>query len=309
MSNINIGHKHSTYADVLPLIWNRFENSGYVTLFAEDSAKHGIFNEYSNGFEAPPTDHYMRPYWLAVEEHNELNSACYTGHTQTLDYVENFFYKYENIPKIAFTLLHATSLNEMTNELFLMLTRMKTHGVLDKTILLLMTGHTFKPYVTYSIEEKLRQRLPLAAFKFPPKFQSTHEEWISNIWINTGRLTTPYDLFHTLNHLLGDAYKSKTVPKRMIGQTLFEVVPHNRTCRSEGIDLDICSCVHWKQEQSDGAKVQKLAKEVVDAMNGMMAEYSDVCDKFTYGGVIDVKTVYRREKVRFNIMYTTMGIF
>ena len=51
----------------LELLWNEFDNHGYMTLYAEDHPTTNTFNERFHGFEIPPTAHYMRPFWLAAE--------------------------------------------------------------------------------------------------------------------------------------------------------------------------------------------------------------------------------------------------
>ena len=55
----------SVFVDALPFIWNKFEMSGYVTLYAEERPDIHTFNLRLNGFENLPVDRYMRPFWLA----------------------------------------------------------------------------------------------------------------------------------------------------------------------------------------------------------------------------------------------------
>jgi hypothetical protein len=50
--------------DEYPLVWNDYKEQGYATLFAEDEPSIATFNLRFTGFQEPPTDHYMRPFWL-----------------------------------------------------------------------------------------------------------------------------------------------------------------------------------------------------------------------------------------------------
>lgn len=54
----------------MKLLWNAYDSHGYMTLYAEDNPATNTFNERFHGFEASPTAHYMRPFWLAAESRN-----------------------------------------------------------------------------------------------------------------------------------------------------------------------------------------------------------------------------------------------
>lgn len=60
----------------LDMIWTEYDNDGYVTLYAEDSPKTNTFNTRFHGFEMPPTTHYMRPFWLAVDQDKQSDGYC-----------------------------------------------------------------------------------------------------------------------------------------------------------------------------------------------------------------------------------------
>lgn len=70
LPEVRRGHVDSHYVDIYPFIWNKMEQSGYVTLYAEDAPALGTFQLRFNGFEQQPTDHYMRPFWQAALESN-----------------------------------------------------------------------------------------------------------------------------------------------------------------------------------------------------------------------------------------------
>lgn len=82
--------------DDLPAVWKNFSQHGYVTMFAEDHPKYTAFNYNAQGFKKPPTDYYMRPFWLAMEQQKKLISRdhrCYghlPKHKFLLKYLEEF---------------------------------------------------------------------------------------------------------------------------------------------------------------------------------------------------------------------------
>jgi hypothetical protein len=55
----------SQYIDGWPWIFQDLEKSGYATLYAEDEPLLGAFQLRLKGWNEQPTNHYMRPFWLA----------------------------------------------------------------------------------------------------------------------------------------------------------------------------------------------------------------------------------------------------
>ena len=94
--------------DVYPLIWKDFNESGYVTLFGEDSPEMSVFSLRFTGFDKPPVDHYMRPFWLAASKSTIWKKSiryCIGNkakHQYTFDYMKDLFDKYPRVPKFAF---------------------------------------------------------------------------------------------------------------------------------------------------------------------------------------------------------------
>ena len=92
-------------------IFKEYKKKGYATLFTEDDPGIATFNYRLEGLSSPPTDHYARNFWLALEEHNydkEQSSFCIGAqaiHNLTLGYIESFMEAYPNRPKFAFGIL------------------------------------------------------------------------------------------------------------------------------------------------------------------------------------------------------------
>lgn len=106
----------STYVNSYPFIWKEYQKAGYVrslslkktlkiiisdfkaTAFNEDEPKIGTFSYRLNGFsKEPPTDHYMRTYYLAIENdlsnYKKLCVGSVPKHKVMLEYTKDFIGK------------------------------------------------------------------------------------------------------------------------------------------------------------------------------------------------------------------------
>lgn len=76
-------------------LWDDFKDANYSTAFAEDAMQIATFNYYNTGFIKPPTDYYLRPFALAVEQHlkvvydNPWNAKC-VGYQHYADFVYQY---------------------------------------------------------------------------------------------------------------------------------------------------------------------------------------------------------------------------
>lgn len=82
--------KDSSFVNVYPFLFNEYERSGYVTSFNEDLPDFGTFSYRLNGFNEQPTTHYMRPFYLALQQelfrHKRLCVGDTPRHQVMLDY-------------------------------------------------------------------------------------------------------------------------------------------------------------------------------------------------------------------------------
>src|SRR5699024_265572 len=62
--------------DEVPLIWKQFSREGYLTTFLEDMPDYGFFY-WRGGFEKQPTDYFLTPTNLAINEELYYTSTCY----------------------------------------------------------------------------------------------------------------------------------------------------------------------------------------------------------------------------------------
>lgn len=300
----------STYVDTYPLIWNKFEQAGYVTMFAEDMPEIGTFNLRFNGFEQVPTDHYMRPFWQAVVEsslHEESSPHCLGGvakHTYMLNYTRDFMASYSGVPKFAFTffgdLTHADNnpAEYADQDVVDVLEQLRRAGHLDNTVVLVLGDHGARYSVVRStVQGKLEERLPMMALAFPKWFQEKYPNNIKHLQQNADCLTTPFDIYETLRDLHSTYRLSEKPSPHSRGLSLLREIPINRTCSSAGIPLHWCTCLHWRELDVNSSIIQKVTALVIDHLNKLIYNQMDICHQLLLKSVQDARVIMPNEKV------------
>ncbi|KAL8597492.1 hypothetical protein ACOMHN_047719 [Nucella lapillus] len=242
-----------------PFIWKKFRQQGYATLFAEDAPMNSIFNTGFYGFGDSPTDHYMRPFWQAVwgsEIHRNSPSFC-TGdsanHRYTLRYVEDFFEKYRNVSRFAFTffqeLSKPTSINPVQHldaDMVRFFQSLKKKKLLEDTVVMVFSDRGMYGYLMQeTVLAKMEERLPMMAVSIPQHFQTRHPQAYVNLIQNAHRLTTPFDIHETLLDILDPSRLSYRPPEENNTEvmSLFEDILVDRKCQECRIPLHWCTCM------------------------------------------------------------------
>jgi hypothetical protein len=152
-----IAHKLSvyrpTYFDDIPLAWDSFRASGYVTMYNEDAPDVSVFNFHASGFKYQPTDYYVRPFWLAMDSVNSFeskDSLCYGNtpkHMYLLDYIEQFAARMHSHRYFAFTYLTYLSHDDLNqvqvadSDFEKMFLKMQLEGHLNNTVVVVLGDH------------------------------------------------------------------------------------------------------------------------------------------------------------------------
>ncbi|XP_073832590.1 uncharacterized protein isoform X2 [Musca autumnalis] len=196
-----------------PLIWKDYEEHGYITSFNEDLPNVGTFTYRMKGFETQPVHHYLRTYYLEVDNILSSSSPHCAGHTPghmvMLDYTKNFMAKYCDTPRFVFSFhgdLSHDSINLIEladDDVVAWFEDLQHKKLLDNTILIFMADHGNRfSDVRSTLQGKQEERLPFFSFTFPESFKKRFPQEYGNFVENSGRLTTPYDIHATLKHIL-----------------------------------------------------------------------------------------------------------
>lgn len=222
-----VGGEHANFIDALPFVWNKFEQAGYVTLYAEDGLAAGgdTFHTDFHGFEQPPVHHYMRSFWLALSDLQAENTTRLHGCLGVLpeyEYVFRYVKQFlsiantsratgypAHIPRFAFAFVSGsaesdpTSLSRFDDDLSTWLEELEWSGVLKRTAVVVVGDHgpSYGPR-RQTMLGKTEERLPLFVVTVPTSFAERHSAMMKNLAKNRDRLVTPLDVHQTLLALL-----------------------------------------------------------------------------------------------------------
>ncbi|EDO44909.1 predicted protein, partial [Nematostella vectensis] len=295
-------------------IFRDYAERGYVTMFSEDSPGLGTFNYRLKGFRHPPTDHYGRYFWLEANKYDK-NDYC-TGnkatHKLTMDYLYSLFNAYPKNPKFAFLLFSALvhdNLNTLgygDEDTYFLLKRMEKDFFLDETIVIIFGdhGHRFGPF-RKTLQGKLEERLPHMSITFPKSFPLKYPHLYENIKRNSNYLTTPFDMYATLQHILTYPFPPAGIKT---GQSLFQPIePLNRTCKSAGVEDHWCTCLDFEKVSTKSELVKSIAIFAVGHINKLLdfdARVKRLCRKLTLGEIkVALREMPNEKLQKFKMSY------
>lgn len=268
------------------VIWDRFRTQGYITAYAEDLVQFNTFNYYRLGFSEPPTDIYLRPYFIASEDlpytYKKFSHYCSgpeNSGERIMNAAKDFMTTFKDYPKFGLffmvTFSHsdislASSMDKKVAEFL-----GEIYNNLDQnTILILFSDHGFR-YGNFRFTNAgwLEERLPFIFVHFPEKFKRDHPLKYRNFQINTQRLTNPFDIYMTLQdilHLDNTSYQIKPSEACPKCHTLFQEVDENRTCKDAAIEDHWCLCSALTEANSKSKIVQDAAKFIIYKVNQLI---------------------------------------
>ncbi|KAF2882027.1 hypothetical protein ILUMI_24152 [Ignelater luminosus] len=294
----------TNYVNVYPFIWNEYKDAGYVTGFLEDVPNLGTFTYRLRGFNEPPTDHYMRPYYIATLKEwargPRLCAGSIPRHKVMMDHIKHFFSAYKEKPKFIFG-FHGELSHDSYNlvgvaddDLLQFLKDLNESGALHDTLLILMAdhGHRFAD-IRNTIQGKQEERLPFFSFTFPQWFKKEHKQAYENFVGNINKLTTPFDIFATLKSVLHyDSSETANLEHRSL--SLFTKVPSERSCAHAYIEPHWCACLEWNSVPLSEPLVQQLGNVLVNTLNNYTSTHRHLC------AVLSVSQIFWVTKTRPN---------
>lgn len=180
------------------------------------------------------------------------------------------------------------------NDLLNFMKDFKNKGYLENSLLIVMGDHGWR-YGKFrqTIQGKLEERLPLFTMIFPEWFKRKYPELDKTLKINTHRLTSWYDVYATLNHIL--VYPKE--PQGLVnGKSLLTEIPAVRSCKDAHIPSHWCPCLQWTPVDQRHDHVHRAVLETVRHINELNSRETLAarhCEKLTLGEVkhSEVETV------------------
>jgi hypothetical protein len=242
------------------------------------------------GFREQPVDHYGRPFYLVAESMRTSKPYCFGSISRLqsmLNWIRDLFDMYPSQPKFSF-IFHSQYSHDSNNnlpfgddELVEFLQLMNKNGYFDNTMFILMSDHgaRFSSLLRETYQGKLEERLPFISIRMPKKFQDKYPQLMYNLRLNSHRLTTPFDLHETFEHLFefhsSDSYQSKTNRS----YSLFQLIPENRTCLQADVEQHWCACLNWNDISINQPIIQQLGKQTIEFLNNFVSDYKNQCTK------------------------------
>lgn len=267
----------SNHQDVLPFIWNTYEDIGYVTMFQQDCPKIGLFNFGKKGFRDVPTGFYGRPFWLKYYEIKKNMYRCFhrvPTYRTWFDLLEDFLknmnsFSNKQTPYFTFNFLTEythdnTAIPPKLDAYFReKLLEFEKLGYFDKTMFILLSDHGNRlKYYSYASEVGKKERyLPFLSIKLPKLFKNT--QYFKTAAGNQKKFVSFFDIYQTLRHffymnkygmenlenltrnnqLCETQFRNNSKHIRNLrGISLFENIPVNRSCSDANIPEKFCNC-------------------------------------------------------------------
>ncbi|VDI26635.1 Hypothetical predicted protein [Mytilus galloprovincialis] len=274
-------------------IWNNYSAKGYRTFYAEDHPYIAMFDFNKSGFKKrPPGDYFNRPLSVAMEKNKNIWNSyhnCVHGRAETdivLDYLKDFTKMFQYKPHFSFTFITRLSHDQLdgtykADKIYLKFFKdMFESDNLKNTVVFFFSDHGMRfGKVRETFVGKLEERLPFMLIVFPPWFLKKYPDINGNLRINARRLTTPFDIFATLAHILdfNGIDKKKVIKKRSM--SLLNEIPEDRTC----VDADIlphwCTCSKLKTLDIQNKTVINVGHTIVSLINQHLKDSLDDCEQ------------------------------
>ena len=279
--------------DEYDMIWKNFSKHGYRTLLTEDWPDYSTFNYLKPGFWVQPTDYYMRPMALAIEDDKLIWNSdrnCIRNKLEPqfhLDYVTAFTKEFRNDSFFGFCFLSHITHDDVNggsyaDHVYLKFFQNLKHlGILDNTVVIFMSDHGMRfgdlPLTTIG---RLEVRMPFMSFIFPKWFKHKYPTHIRNLLTNKWRLTTQFDVHYTLRHIL-ELQGSCDNFRNHRSMSLFYEVPSHRTCEDADILPHWCTCDNYTPVSQKDPLVQRSVKTVINFLNKKLEKSNKSCANLT----------------------------
>lgn len=292
----------SKYLDQWPLIFREFQKNGFTTLLGDDDPRWGCFQFRLKGFREQPTDKYLLPFQFASKSDEMYDQS----HQYAFEYLKEFAKTYTTHKHFSFNSLGMLGHNYLDriklvdNDAHSLFRFFEDKKYRNNTAIFLFGdhGHRFSK-LRQTIWGKLEERLPFMSMTFPPWFFKKYKEKTSLLKMNSHVLTSHFDIYQTLQHLLyPDTYKKS----RGIGTSLFtNIAQLNRTCEEAGVPAHFCPCKEYRLVPINNYRVLKICNKAVSFINTILrdnAESKRKCSELKLKEIIRVRIIAPSEKMQ-----------
>ncbi|XP_063432689.1 uncharacterized protein LOC134714916 isoform X1 [Mytilus trossulus] len=328
--NYSVPFNKKKFFDNQPFVWKKFSERGAATMYSEDYPRLSTFNYVARGFNESPGEHYLRPFYLAINserkyqakitkmfmtlENNDINlggtsALCYGAsprHVIQIDYFKRFLKKYKNNRKFAMSWLNEIG-HDFTNFLKLgdadfynFLIFLKEGGHLKRSILFFMSDHgTMSDKIRNTPIGRIEAKLPFFSIVLPTILKTKYPHIDHNLQNNINRLTSPLDLHKTLIDIATNSYNPQqkgTEAIKYSGISLFNEIPKDRTCTDALIPESSCACYSSEAIPTNNAVIKNITMFVVGTINTYLKYHRSKCAFIILKKIHDAKLIHSNLK-------------
>ena len=318
------GFPKSESVDRWPWIFKDFENIGYKTLYSEDDPFVGTFQYRLWGFNKQPTTKYLRPWWIEIQETishaNRYSRAC--PHQYAIEYLKDFFNVYSDFNKFSMLVFSNLAHGELNSAALIdddIIDLFADETLKNDTVVIIFGDHGLRTSGFRStVQGKLEERLPFMSLTLPTWFSQKYSDEFKNIKQNSEVLTSHFDIYATLKHLLNLSSKninlsseninvsSKNINlsskhinitnnKRKYGKSLFtNIVKLNRTCEDAGVERHWCPCLNSYPVLKNDEIIIKVTKKIIEHINNLTRVNNVTLEQCQ---TLNLKSIIRASKV------------
>lgn len=262
-------------------------------------------------------DYYLRPFWVQLWGsflHRRSTHLCFgntPSHMLQLNYLKQFLVKHHGRAKFALqwhTELGHEWLNQLTlgdNDLAEFFRKMSSY--LNDTILFVLSDHGHRSdSIRETVVGRIEERMPFFSVTLPPWMRARYPQILQNLNRNSQLLTSPYDLYVTLQDILENQREWNRLERqrdlelfsgRGRGWSLFRPIPTVRSCEEAGIPEEFCICQRESTVNVTDSRVTKAAIVLLNHINQLLIDYRDKCVLLTLKEVMNAQTFLPNAKL------------
>ncbi|XP_075230929.1 uncharacterized protein LOC142329898 [Lycorma delicatula] len=287
-----------------PFIWNSYADVGAATMYSEDLPEFNMFDYLYTGIPEQPTLHYMRTYWLAVEDSMlyKMSSAFCLGpqpkHIIFFNYLKSFLHVYRDSPLFLFSLFneashdYVNSVGAIDEDFLSFLKSSFEDNLFNRTVTIVLGDHGNRiDRIRNTDVGRIEDMMPMVTVILPPWINRVYPKWHPVLQENRKRLVSTYDLHATFQHVLtllhgGNKVLHKDLSKNRMsdrlkkhfsgnakGISFFTEVPKTRNCKDVGVPDWFCVCQSDEEKlDDDDPRSIGAAKAVVNHFNTVLLD-------------------------------------
>ncbi|EDW76199.2 uncharacterized protein Dwil_GK15328 [Drosophila willistoni] len=318
--------------DSLPWIWNDYKKAGYRTAYAEDIVEEAVFNLNMPGFISEPVDHYLRPFMLGISEamksYKRFGYKYCIGRRLSIGYVYDFCRQFteryvEKSDQPVFGLFWSSTFthdfyfgaSSLDMKMLEYLKTLESHQLFEKAIVILFSDHGARFGDLMELPDSfLEERLPMLHIYLPSWFRSAHPKFWKALHMNRNRLSSNYDLYNTLRHILQldatDHDDLSPLDTCRTSRSLLHPLPRDRSCGESCIEEHWCTCNEYIIQSVDSHMYQ-MAKRLLFRINYWMAKnhFNLKCQRLQLADIDHVERKVLFEDMGKESMYGGISIY